>query len=159
MKKPYFIGLAGLLAASAIFAACGGGPARPTATPTAPASTATPAATVTPPPTPTPPLGARDTAGAYLAAWQQANYAAMYALLAPASRAQLSAADFEAAYRKNLDIISATAYTPTVTNISETGDTAEAPGPPHLRHPAGGHAGHRREGATPARRWPMGRRL
>ncbi|MEP7358237.1 MAG: penicillin-binding transpeptidase domain-containing protein, partial [Anaerolineales bacterium] len=126
MKKQYVIGLAVLLAASALFAACKGGPAGPTATPRAPTSTLTPPAAITPPPTATPPLGARGTADAYLAAWQKGDYAGMYALLAPASQAALSAADFEQAYRKNLDIISATAYTPTVTNLSETGDTAEA---------------------------------
>ncbi len=77
-------------------------------------------------PTDTPPLGARGTAVLFLAAWKNSDYAGMYALLAPDSRAAISAADFEQVYRKNLDIMSATIYTPTVTNMIETGDRAEA---------------------------------
>src|SRR5256885_959091 len=107
--------------AAVVFAACNGGPgpARSTATVAAPTSTATLPPPATVPPTATPPLGAPGTADAYLAAWQKSDYATMYALLAPASRAAISAADFEQVYTKTLEIISANIYTPTVTNIIE----------------------------------------
>ncbi|MCC6189602.1 MAG: hypothetical protein IT318_11250 [Anaerolineales bacterium] len=115
---------AGLILAAGLLAACNSPTDAPV--PTAPANTPTPPPTDTPAPTPTPLPSADDTARAYLAAWQAGDYAAMYAGLAPASQAALSAADFEQQHRANLGIISATAYTPTLTGLTENGDAAEA---------------------------------
>jgi penicillin-binding protein 2 len=130
VQKKVLVSLALAVVAAIVFAACKGGPnpASPTATGSAITltNTATLPPTATVPPTATPPLGARGTAEAYLAAWQNSDYARMYALLAPASRAAISAADFQQVYTKTLDIISANVVTPTVTNVIETGETAEA---------------------------------
>jgi penicillin-binding protein 2 len=83
-------------------------------------------ATAKPQATPTPPATAKNAAVAYLAAWQQGDYAGMYALLAPSSQSSLSAADFEKQYHDNLNIMSATAYTPTLSSATENGDGGQA---------------------------------
>jgi penicillin-binding protein 2 len=121
LRRPALLGLLALL-----FAACRS-TATPTTEPTATASTPSPVpASATPAPTATPLPDARGTTEAYLAAWQAGDYAAMYALLAPESRAALAAADFEQQYRQNLSIMSSQAYTPTLTGANATGDAAEA---------------------------------
>ncbi len=56
-------------------------------------------ATVTPAPTPTPLLTAEETARAFLKAWSESDYIAMYALLAPSRQETTSAADFVARYK------------------------------------------------------------
>jgi penicillin-binding protein 2 len=125
--------LAGLLV-TWLLGACQGMAAKPTATPaTTPAvaasaspNAATPAATPKPPGSPTPPASAQGAAAAYLAAWQQGDYASMYVLLAPSSQAAISAADFQKQYTDNLTIMSATTVTPTLSSASESGDTAKA---------------------------------
>jgi penicillin-binding protein 2 len=126
--------LVGLALVGVLLGACQGGPAKTTApaaaTPASPpaptASHSTPAATAKPQASPTPPATAQDTAAAYLAAWQQGDYAGMYALLAPISQSTLSAAGFEKQYRDNLTIMSATIVTPTLTGASANGDSGEA---------------------------------
>ncbi|HNT74950.1 MAG TPA: penicillin-binding protein 2 [Anaerolineae bacterium] len=51
-------------------------------------------------PTPNPDIHASETLGrAFLSAWEEADYAQMYALLAPSLRAGLAQSDFEQAYR------------------------------------------------------------
>jgi penicillin-binding protein 2 len=117
--------LLGLALAAGLIAACSRPPtAQPS--PTAEPATATPAPTDTPAPTPTPLPSAEEIAARYLSAWQAGDYAAMYAALAPSSQSTLPAADFEQQYRGNLGIMSAVAYTPTVTGLDENGDAAEA---------------------------------
>ncbi|MGH2521816.1 MAG: NTF2-like N-terminal transpeptidase domain-containing protein, partial [Anaerolineales bacterium] len=104
---------------SVLLVACTSAPETPTPQPTAPPATPTPAPTNTPVPTP------EGTAQAYFAAWQQGDYADMYALLTPESQAALAAADFEKQYRDNLLIMSATALTPTVTSVNQAADEAQ----------------------------------
>jgi len=62
-----------------------------------------PSATPTPTPEPTPtrtPPSPDDTAKLFLAAWQRADYAAMYQQLSPSARLQVSDVDLANAYRK-----------------------------------------------------------
>ena len=120
--------LTGLFLAAAFLIGCRAAPASPSPTliPSPASLSPTPAATLTVAPSPTPPLDAKGTAAAYLADWKNSDYAGMYALLAPASQAALAAAAFEKQYRDNLSIMSATAYTATVSSVAETGDSAQA---------------------------------
>ncbi len=53
----------------------------------------------TPAATPTPILSAEDTARAFLKAWSEADYIALYAMLAPSRQATISIDDFVARYR------------------------------------------------------------
>src|SRR5574342_52796 len=90
-RQARLLGLAGLL----LLAACKSTPAPATPTQAAmPISdTSVPASAAAP--TATPALDAQGTARAYLDAWQAGDYATMYRLLAPESRASLSGADLE----------------------------------------------------------------
>ena len=126
--------LVGVALAGVLLAACQGSSAKPTASPApigaSPSASANPAATTAVtakvPSSPTPPATSKETAAAYLAAWQQGDYAGMYALLAPSSQTSLSAAAFQKQYRDNLAIMSATAITPTLSSAKETGDGGQA---------------------------------
>ncbi len=61
--------------------------------------TATPPASPTPAPTPTAVAFAEDTARAFLRAWSQADYNAMYTMLAPSSQATITADQFVSRYK------------------------------------------------------------
>ncbi len=120
-----FLGRAALsLGAVLLLAACGG---QLTSTP-APTleATAAPASTATLAPTATPEPDARGRAAHYLEAWQAGQYAAMHADLAAENQAALAAADFEQAYRGQLDLMTVITVTAELGAVTEAGDAAEA---------------------------------
>ncbi len=99
----------------------------PTLVATAPVATAI-VLTDTPVPaaSPTPPVTAREVAEHYLSAWRQRDYTAMYALLTPHSQATYPAEAFTQIHQSNYITLTLTALTVTVTNFSETAETAQA---------------------------------
>ncbi len=86
----------------------------------------TDSATPTLAPSPTPPPTPREAIEKYLSAWQAGDYGTMYGLLSQESQSALTAAEFEQRYRSNLITMTVTAITPTVTNLTEAAETAQA---------------------------------
>ncbi len=84
------------------------------------------AATPTPAPTPTPVVFAEDTARAFLKAWSEADYNAMYSMLAPASQAATPAEQFISRYKGIATEATITKVKPTFLSSSEQGDDAQA---------------------------------
>ncbi|MGQ0602648.1 MAG: penicillin-binding transpeptidase domain-containing protein [Anaerolineales bacterium] len=118
-KKHAALGLAGVIVCG-VMTACS---TSETTTPTAMAPVIdTPALTATATPVP----DASAATEAYLRMWAASDYAGMYALLAAESRAALTAEDFEARYRKEMEILTALAVSGQVTDVSETGDVGQA---------------------------------
>ena len=110
-----------------LLSACGETPtpAEPTPTPP-PTATLIPVPTETPSPSPTPVPNAEGTVQIYLDAWRSADYAGMYSRLSPNSRAALDSAAFEQQYRQTLSILGSNVFTPTITGVTESGETAQA---------------------------------
>lgn len=81
--------------------------------------------TPTPVPIPTPTLTAEDTARNFLKAWSAADYAAMYAMLAPSRQATISASDFVTRYRNIVAEATITAVKTSVMSTSEDASQAE----------------------------------
>ena len=86
----------------------------------APRNTGTP----TPAATPTPVTFAEDTARAFLQAWSAADYAKMYALLAPSRQAAMPADQFAARYKTVANEATIKAVTPILSSSQETGNDA-----------------------------------
>jgi penicillin-binding protein 2 len=81
-------------------------------------------------PTPTPlptPIAARPetTADAFLRAWERADYAAMYDLLAPSAKAQISLTDLQDKYRTSLSAAGVTSLRAQVRAALESGYNAQ----------------------------------
>ena len=81
-------------------------------------------ATPTPAPTPTPVTFAEDTARAFLKAWSEADYNAMYTMVAPSRKDTVTAEQFIARYKGIADEATFTAVKPTVISAHEEGNEA-----------------------------------
>lgn len=81
--------------------------------------------TPTPVPIPTPVLTAEETARNFLKAWSAADYAAMYAMLAPSRQATISASDFVTRYRNIVAEATIAAVKTTVMSTNEDASQAE----------------------------------
>jgi penicillin-binding protein 2 len=112
MRKSIIIGLLIMV----LLAACRGSP-----------SDNSPPNTPAPTLAPTPALDTPEaTAAAFLAAWPTRDYATMYNLLSPASRATMSADDFAARCRSNLDAATVLTVTTDLLAVLQQGDRAQA---------------------------------
>lgn len=81
--------------------------------------------TPTPVPIPTPVLTAEETARNFLKAWSAADYAAMYAMLAPSRQATISASDFVTRYRNIVAEATIAAVKTSVTSTNQDASQAE----------------------------------
>ena len=86
----------------------------------------TPPLTPTPAYTPTPVVFAQDTARAFLKAWGDGDYAAMYALLAPSRKDTTTAEQFTARYKGIATEATLRTIKITVNSVREEGNEAEA---------------------------------
>jgi penicillin-binding protein 2 len=82
-------------------------------------------ATPTPAPTPTPATFAEDTARVFLKAWSEADYNAMYSLLAPSRQATTTAEQFIARYKAIATEATITQVKPTFLSAHEESNEAE----------------------------------
>ncbi len=82
--------------------------------------------TPTPAATPTPVTFAEDTARAFLKAWSEADYNAMYSMVTPTIRSTITAEQFIARYKGIATEATLTKVKPTYLSGSEQGDEAEA---------------------------------
>ena len=82
-------------------------------------------ATPTPAFTPTPVTFAEDTARAFLKAWSEGDYNAMYQMLAPSRQATTSVDQFVSRYKGIATEATITSVNPTVTAVHEEGNEAE----------------------------------
>lgn len=81
--------------------------------------------TPTPVPIPTPALSAEETARNFLKAWSSADYAAMYAMLAPSRQATISASDFITRYRNIVAEATIAAVKTSLVSTNEDASQAE----------------------------------
>lgn len=84
-----------------------------------------PTAVPSPMPSPTPVVYAEDTARAYLKAWSERNYDAMYALLTPKNKETLASEQFTARYRDAATEATVKSIQPTLISAREEGNEAE----------------------------------
>jgi len=82
-------------------------------------------ATPTPAATPTPITFAEDTARAFLKAWSEGDYNAMYQMLAPSRQETTSVDQFVSRYKGIATEATITSVKPTVTSVHEEGNEAE----------------------------------
>lgn len=89
------------------------------------ACSASPSITLTPAPTPTPITFAEDTARAFLKAWAENDYNAMYSLLSPSRKETISADQFNARYKNITTEATIKSIQPVFVSAHEEGNEAE----------------------------------